>query len=648
MLRLQNLLSKLLAALVLLSCAHAFASEAPFAGYEFKKVGSIQIRADGPVDQEFILRLIEITPDVDILTISKIRKSIELLYETGNFTNIFVEAEMTPGNRVQLTFDLRLVYRFAFIRLRGQKGISAGKLKKKIQLRKLEPYTPEKVLKAREEILTELRSYGFYNASVQQDVLLKRSKKRAEVTYQINAGPPSEIGSVTFTGTPQFYPTQLLTEMKSRPGKRFKEVEMKKDLQRLEQHYAKAGYIEAKVKLDKQEFKPNSLVDLTINVQSGKQLILATTGYEVSQDKLSETIPIKEEESYAEDTLEEGRRNLVRFMQKEGYYDAQVTFTKQDSEERIAVTYAIVPGTRYEVNKILITGNTHIPAEEIRKGMQTKQSGLTKKRLVADTFENDQKNIIAFYHQLGFLFARLTKKDVVRLSGGKINLDLAVDEGSQVVLSEIRLKGNETFSTESLMEQFKSKVGQPISEIKVQEDTNLMIALYSDNGYAKAKVESRLLLSRDKTKAIVDYRINEGEQVFVDRIVISGNYRTQRKVIEKNLFFAEQDPLSMRKIIQSQSQLYSLGIFDRVQMDVPALITCKRIRAYSSGFLRPGHLRSLMASAIRASTSSEACCLSQTEISGERIRPFLCCSVAGSKRIALLRLISTPTPLVGD
>jgi outer membrane protein insertion porin family len=561
-------LSKLLAALLLFACAQILSAQASFTEFEYKKVGSIQIHADGPVDQEFILKLIEITPNTDILTIPKIRRSIELLYETGNFTNILVDAEIV-NDRVQLTFDVRLIYRFEFIHLRGHKGISSGKLKKKIQLRKLEPYTPEKVLKAREEILQELQANGFYGARVSHDVLLRRTRKRAEVTFQINAGPPAYVGNVNFSGNPVFHPQQLLTKMKSRPGKRFKELEFKKDLEKLKEYYKKNGYIENTITVPKQNLDSSNRMDLEIEIQAGKEVLLSASGYEISTDKLDQLIPIREEETYSDDILEDGKRNLVRFMQQEGYYEAQATFTKTQEEEKVLITYEITPGTRYEVQEILISGNTHISADEIRAVMRTKESGFKVKRLVTDIFENDQKNILSLYHQQGFLFARLIKKELLKLPNGKINLDLQLEEGPQSILSEIRLKGNQAFSTEQLMQLFKLRIGEPVSESTVQQDTSLLVAHYSDNGYAKVSVESKLLLSRDKTRAIIEYRLNEGEQIFVDRIVISGNYRTKRKVIEKNLYFEEQDPLSMRKIIQSQGELYSLDIFDKAQIDVP-------------------------------------------------------------------------------
>ena len=99
------------------------------------KVGDVNIEADGPVDAAQLLDLIEITPNVDIVTTSKIRKSIELLYATGNFSNIIVHAEKQQ-DRAVLTFVLKLIYRFESIDVDGKHGPPYGKIRKGLKLRK--------------------------------------------------------------------------------------------------------------------------------------------------------------------------------------------------------------------------------------------------------------------------------------------------------------------------------------------------------------------------------------------------------------------------------------------------------------------------------------------------------------------------------
>lgn len=536
--------------------------------FQYVKVGEIHIQADGPVDQAHLLNLIELTPNIDIVTTSKIRKSIELLYATGNFSNIIVDAQKQQ-DRAQLTFILKLIYRFKSIKVTGSSGPPYGKIRKSLNLRKFESYLPEKVLKGREELLKQLNENGFSQARVIPDVLLFRATKRAELTYAVYPGPPSYVETLLFSGDRHFPDSELISKMKSTPGRRFQPQELNRDLERLEALYDKNGFLEHEITSKKQERDASNRMNLEIQMNAGRPIAMEVIGYKLSETEINEIIPVRSEHSYHDDTLEEGRRNLVQFLQRKGYYDSDVIYNKIITNENILLRYDITPGTKYEVRNISISGNEHLSREEILDLMKTRESGIRSKPLVQRDFDADHSKILSAYKENGFLFARITKSEVIKYPEGKIDVDLAIDEGPQVVLSEYRFRGNEIISADELAARLSQKVGQPISQSKLKNDSRYIVSLYSERGYPKMQLENKLLLSRDKTRVLTEYRISEGEQIFVDRIVISGNYRTKRSIIEQTLLFSEDDPLSLRKIAASQSKLYSLEIFDRVDIEIP-------------------------------------------------------------------------------
>ncbi len=560
-------IASLIFLLIFFSNAKSSAQEV-LAEFQYLKVGDVNIKADGPVDAAQLLDLIEITPNVDIVTTSKIRKSIELLYATGNFSNIIVHAEK-QNDRAQLTFVLKLIYRFESIEVTGKHGPPYGKIRKGLRVRKFEPYLPEKVLKGREELLEKLKENGYPQAHITPDVLLFRDKKRAEVTYVIDPGPPSFVGKLIFSGAPHFSNQEISSRMKSTPGRRFKPQQLERDLERIEDLYDKSGYLEHEIKLKKQELDSTNRVNLEIEINAGRVVALEIEGFKLSQDEIDQTLPIRSEHSYHDDTLEEGRRNLIQFLQQKGYYNADVIYKKIIANENIVVRYVITPEKKYEVDHISISGNQHLSREKILDFMTTRESGFRSKPLVQRDFEADQGKIISAYKEDGFLFARIVKSDITKHPEGKIDIDIVIDEGPQVVLSEYRFHGNEIISTDELTLKLSQKVGQPIGQSKLKNDPRYVVSIYSERGYPKMQLESKLLLSRDHTRAVIEYQINEGEQVFVDRVVISGNYRTKRKIIEETLLFGEDDPLSLRKIAASQSKLYGLEIFDRVDIEIP-------------------------------------------------------------------------------
>ena len=560
-------IASLIFLLMFFSNAKSSAQEV-LAEFQYMKVANVNIEADGPVDTAQLLDLIEITPNVDIVTTSKIRKSIELLYATGNFSNIIVHAEK-QNDRAKLTFILKIIYRFESIEVSGKPGPSYGKIRKTLRLRKFEPYLPEKVLRGREELLEKLKENGYPQAHITPDVVLFRDTKRAELTYLIDPGPASYVGKLVFSGAPHFSYQELSSRMKSTPGRRFKPQQLDRDLERIEDLYDKGGYLEHEIKLKTQELDSPNRVNLEIEINAGRPVALEIEGFKLSEDEINETLPIRAEHSYHDDTLEEGRRTLIQFLQNKGYYDADVIYKKIITNENIVLRYVITTEKKYEVDNISISGNQHLSREQILDFMTTRESGFRSKPLVQRDFEADQGKIISAYKEDGFLFARIVKSNVTKHAEGKIDIDMVIDEGPQVVLSEYRFHGNEIISTDELTSRLSQKVGQPVSQSKLKNDSRYIVSIYSERGYPKMQSENKLLLSRDHTRAVIEYQINEGEQVFVDRVVISGNYRTKRKIIEETLLFGEDDPLSLRKIAASQSKLYGLEIFDRVDIEIP-------------------------------------------------------------------------------
>ncbi|HJU12482.1 MAG TPA: outer membrane protein assembly factor BamA, partial [Candidatus Binataceae bacterium] len=64
----------------------------------------------------------------------------------------------------------------------------------------------------------------------------------------------------------------------------------------------------------------------------------------------------------------------------------------------------------------------------------------------------------------------------------------------------------------------------------------------------------------------VDYNINPGSEVLVDRINITGNTKTSDKVIRRELVIQEQEPYSTQKIQKSKQRLDALGYFSNTRI----------------------------------------------------------------------------------
>ncbi|MCB9528266.1 MAG: BamA/TamA family outer membrane protein [Myxococcales bacterium] len=65
----------------------------------------------------------------------------------------------------------------------------------------------------------------------------------------------------------------------------------------------------------------------------------------------------------------------------------------------------------------------------------------------------------------------------------------------------------------------------------------------------------------------IGFRTTEGRRTVVDGILLQGNLRTDRDVIESELLFADGRPLGTDDLFRSQANLRSLGVFDSVLVE---------------------------------------------------------------------------------
>ncbi len=90
----------------------------------------------------------------------------------------------------------------------------------------------------------------------------------------------------------------------------------------------------------------------------------------------------------------------------------------------------------------------------------------------------------------------------------------------------------------------------------------------TSQGYAFADVRPRI--DRDVTNSTfnVTYLIDEGARLYVERINITGNYKTRDAVIRRELDFGEGDPFNRSMVQRGKSAIEKLGFFKVVGVDM--------------------------------------------------------------------------------
>ena len=104
------------------------------------------------------------------------------------------------------------------------------------------------------------------------------------------------------------------------------------------------------------------------------------------------------------------------------------------------------------------------------------------------------------------------------------------------------------------------------SRSKLRDSVKGITDLYSAIGRASADVEPEHRCRTSRTgKVNITFEIIEGPEVFVERINIAGNTRSQEKILRREIPMAEGDLFTSQKLARAKQRLTNLNYFDKVE-----------------------------------------------------------------------------------
>src|SRR6202008_4993938 len=98
-------------------------------------------------------------------------------------------------------------------------------------------------------------------------------------------------------------------------------------------------------------------VDFTFQIDPGPVVLISTRGFHVSRGRLKKEVPVFEENAVDDDLLNEGKRNLLDYLQTRGFFDAKVEIQKETDSKTMRIIYQIDPGPVHKLALVEITGN---------------------------------------------------------------------------------------------------------------------------------------------------------------------------------------------------------------------------------------------------------------------------------------------------
>ncbi len=302
---------------------------------------------------------------------------------------------------------------------------------------------------------------------------------------------------------------------------------------------------------------------------------------EFTKDNLKEGLKqagISEAKIYDKSLLDRAEKELKRQYTSRGYYAAVVKTTVTPLERnRVSLRFDIEEGAVTKIADINIIGAKDFSERELLRQMKlttpgwftwfTKDDQYSKQQLTADL-----EALRSFYLNRGYLEFNIESTQVsITADREKIYITIAITEGPVYRVGEIKLSGDLIVKEEDLRRLILAKPGEVFSREKIVDSTKRVTDRLGNDGYSFANVNPVPDLDREKRVAGFTFFVDPGKRVYVRKVNISGNDKTQDEVIRRELRQLESSWYSLERIARSKERLQRTGYFSEVNIETPAV-----------------------------------------------------------------------------
>jgi outer membrane protein insertion porin family len=472
-----------------------------------------------------------------------------------------------------------------------------------------------------------LRDRGFYRAEVDYAQELEASGARADITFRIALGEQATVQAFNINIKGEgFDQAAVRPTLRLEPGAPFTREVLGQDIQRIRQAIIKTGHLAPQLDDPKVLLDPTGKnVTIELSGFTGPEVKVTLTELELREKTQRELLPILREGTIDWSAIEEGARRLRNRLQQDGWFFADVEAVctvspkpppgvpngtaetcenlnpSELSGSTVNIVYDVERGRRFKLTDIRITGTDELTLEDVEDDLKTQKAnvlgfipllGYGRGYTSRERLEDDRRLVRARMRDLGYRSAEVEVRQGVSLESENLVITFAVTPGRLTRVAGVEIRGNQIYTearlreelnspqcrdrlrskdpdtNERLRQQFRTIVGAPFSRSGARADGDCMLNLYARDGYIDAQLDFSIVeLPRkgDDEQVRVVYTItNEGDKVFINRIVVNGNILTKREAILKTITLVEGEVLRADRITESERLLYSTDAFRQV------------------------------------------------------------------------------------
>ena len=371
---------------------------------------------------------------------------------------------------------------------------------------------------------------------------------------------------VQYSGPATVSKAVILAQIRTAVGQPYSDSMVEDDIRNL----YKTGWVQ-NVRIFAQPEADGVKVIVAVQTRQVLRELVIDGAHKVSAKKLRKEVGVRLNAPINEDDLQKARQKIIDTYQSKGFTDVSVDFRVEPIDEShgtARVIYTVEEGVRGAVSKINFQGNEHFSAKILRKQMKTRGKTMIafidkSGRLDEVQLQQDLDSIKEFYQNHGYIDVEVSEAGRERKKSGPLVVTIGIKEGTLYHVNKLSFSGYKQTTEEKIRKIIKMKEGDVYSPKQLHDDAKALADAYGRGGYVD------LVILPQGTPAgagsiDVNYKIEEGNRSFVERINIVGNTRTKDKVIRREILVRPGDVFDTVRVDTSKKRLENLGFFSRV------------------------------------------------------------------------------------
>ncbi|WP_426957714.1 outer membrane protein assembly factor BamA [Muricoccus radiodurans] len=292
----------------------------------------------------------------------------------------------------------------------------------------------------------------------------------------------------------------------------------------------------------------------------------------LNDDTLRNETQLRARAVFTSQAAQSDRNRILELYSRRGRLSATVTpQIIQLDQNRVDVVYEINEGDVALVSRINFVGNRTISDSRLKEIVATREAAWYRPFSTTDTYEPERLNfdrelLRRYYLRQGYADVQITGA-TAELAPDRSGFFITyqIDEGRRYRVGNVETTSAlRNVTADQLRREVDISRGDWYDGDAVERISQSLSDRANEQGAPFVEVTPRINRNREEGTADITFEVKEGSRIYVERIDITGNVRTQDRVIRREMRLAEGDAFNAAQVRRSRQRIRDLGYFGDV------------------------------------------------------------------------------------